>query len=500
MVGKQFDIVYDDFSGGHFVGPVGTKQPRNTFIGYDIAADPNDGCLMPLEQPYTITDPIAGASAATQSHPIWVDGTIVWGGVGFVYKLTVTSNPAAITTSGATGVTCLVGKYSAPAYFNASYVWVAGASILVVPEATFVPATTAPPVGMRQVVAWGEFVMGVGVDNNLWWCDPSNALVWSAGNHTEVGDPNTRFHLVVHQGNLYIGSTTGWWVATGIPGSTLTIRQLTTIDDVSNSMVSIDSSIVYLVSSTTNVPDGLPPFVRSAGVAMELAGTQTRVFNYCLSPEGTTPFPMARAVRVGHHVVLDNNAAVPDCWILNTWTGVWTRRRLTPRATNMGACVSGTCDWLFYRSGSPDTEQMWIAALGAPMQPQTHSGAIGTASADLAEYFHQTPFNIKEIICEIDYGVWNGTTTLDRSIGVKVRANGVPMEYEIDLSIAQSTSTQQTQVLPGVIETGNPQGRGIRSFVRFLPTDASTSYTAAPIVTLTGAKLRRLIMKCSEAL
>jgi hypothetical protein len=55
-----------------------------------------------------------------------------------------------------------------------------------------------------------------------------------------------------------------------------------------------------------------------------------------------------------------------------------------------------------------------------------------------------------------------------------------------------------TQTLPQVTVAGANYTRR-RNFVRFNPTDGTDTYVAQPVVTLTGVKLRRLIMRCEEA-
>jgi hypothetical protein len=46
-MGRRFDVVYDDFTGGHFVGATQTKQPRDTWTGVNAICTADEGFLMP---------------------------------------------------------------------------------------------------------------------------------------------------------------------------------------------------------------------------------------------------------------------------------------------------------------------------------------------------------------------------------------------------------------------------------------------------------------------
>lgn len=526
VVGRSFEVVYDDFSGGHFVGQVGTRQPKNTFIGYDVGPDPTDGCLVPLGEFFTINNALAGDVFSTCTDPLITNYSatspkLVWAGSAHVYSVTL-GPPIVVPV--AVGSVAFAGAYprSVPAYF-------APQDKVLIPNLTLtsiysvdlsgaspvISATTALPANMQPgfgtgIVAFGEFAVFATGFGKIYFSNPSVATTWTATDWFSC--PSGTVSLLVHQGSLYIGAQNGWWVASGIPGSTLSLRQITTVAT-GYLPVSIDTSVASAGPPVTALVK--QEFAPNGPLFRELVGSRDRALSWGASPDGRYPYYIAQMTRVGPYLVarsaLANGTVVDEgggstvlgttLWVLDTRVGTWTRRQVPVHTLYaLASWREPSGDLLVYRTGSPDNHYFASLSLAGLFPDQ--DGTYQTATAELAEHYHPTQFHVKEVLCEVDYGTIpssgeNGATNLDRSIAVYVKTPGVIIDQEADLTLSRAKTSTLTQSLPTRAQTGANYTRR-RSWVRFNPTDGNSTYNAAPVVTLTGCKLRRLVMRCQE--
>lgn len=519
MVGKAFEVVYDDFSGGHFVGKLGTKAPRNTFQGHEIGACQSDGTLIPLQAPFAVTGTLTGDVAANCSRPIMADAaTMVWGGNANLYRAVITGAVPVAVGSAAIGTA--IRPNSTPVLFNGEVIYPsAGAGTSIIRQnpnsGALVAVTATNALGTQSLCTWGEFLMVNGGFNVIYFSNPNTAATWTTTDTFDVGDPGVLItDMVVHQGNLFISTSVGMWVATGIPGQTLSLRQITTLSP--GQIVSTDASVI-----TTAGPSG--------SIIGELAGVITRGLNYNSTPDGRPIARIGSLARQGSFVVASdfNNVSTGaftdegggsvtltnQIWALDFLSGQWVRFATpsAPRSLGVGSGTPGGTGGLgtsagthlFYRAGSPDVEQIWFQSLNNYdlRLNDDFTSAVGTA--ELAEYSHHVPFTIKDVVCEIEHGsrltsAANGVNPSDRSIAVSVKTPGVAMENETDMGLARSQTSTVTHVFPSRALTGINYTRR-RQWCRLNPTDGSDTYVATPVVTLSGVKLRRLVMRCVEA-
>lgn len=507
--GKDFDVVYDDFSGGHFVGRVNTRQANNTFNGPNVGVCQTDGTLLPLKAFWDATGIISGNTAANCSRMILdpASSRIVWAGNTTASAITnVGSAPPLTITTTAIGVAVRVD--SLPCAFNGKVLWpTATTSIISLVASTMTATTISPGFTPNILCAFGNFVMAATTTNRVYFSNPGVETIWTtATDFFDVGDPGVVIAgMCVHQGSLYIATSVGMWVVSGIPGETASLRQITTVPF--TEPFSIDTSITRTYG------------VQGAAVS-ELAGTNLRALNYGLCPDGR-PALLAGAGggRVNTSIafaysdigsVTDEGGTVTDLgatiWVLDFYNGQWCRRQVTAAPVRMGSMQS-SYGHLFYRAGSPDTEAIYMAPASAQELVCNSDGTAAVGTAELDEYFHPVPFIIKEVFAEVDYGsiqtVFDTAgapavyAAIDRKIAVSVKTPGVPIETAQTLDYSRATSSTMTHVLPAQVQTGANYTRR-RSFVRLRPTDGMHTYTATPVVTLTGVKLRRLILRCEE--
>ena len=533
---KTFEVVYDDFSGGHFVGGVSTRQPMNTFVGPNMGPSPNDGMLMPLPADISLTSSLAslndpGNCTPVLSLDITKNGTSTVGGFSWAgdthaywaaYTLPVT--PPLTVTSVAIGSAARTS--CAPCWFSPAseilFLGSNGTSLFRV-SAGASPSligTATIPAGCIEIIAWGEFVFADTGTGKLYYSNPSTAATWTSTDFIAIPPtkgPNTGIpaKLVLHQGSLWISTESGWWVASGIPNSTLSLRQVTTVAT-GCYPVSIDTSIVSTAEPATTLTNfDTPPL---GPLFRELVGNRDRPLSFAMGVDGQ-PYPdmMTGLSRFGNYVVGFSSNAIDNAidegsaeyivpahtfWVLDVRTGVWVLRRTewpaAPASGKIGISLQSRADLLVYRNSNPDA--LYGAWIGQPDLYANQDDTYPAATVSLAEYYHRVPFIVKEVICEVDYGRAGQTAPAsgqDRSIGVAVKTTGVPIEYGQDMSLTRAQSSTMTEALPSYGQTG-PNYTPRRQWVRFNPTDGNDTYTATPVVTLQGLKLRRLIMRCAE--
>lgn len=509
--GKGFDVVYDDFSGGHFVGRVNTRQANNTFNGPNVGVCQTDGTLVPLKAFWDATGVIAGNTAANCSRTILdpASGRIVWAGNTTAYAITNVGSapPLSIST---VAIANAVRPDGLPIAFNSKVLFPcnAFATIISLNASAMTTSTIALTFGQSALCAFGNFVMAVAQGTNqIFFSNPGDETIWTvATDFFNVGDPGTVINgLCVHQGSLYIATSVGMWVLTGIPGQTASLRQITTVPF--TEPWSIDTTVVRTFG------------VQGSAVS-ELAGMNQRALNYGLCPDGRPALLAGAGMgRVNTSMafaysdigtVTDEGGTVTDLgatiWVLDFYNGQWSRRQVTANPVRMGSMQS-SYGHLFYRAGSPDAETIWMAPATAQELVCNSDGTAAVGTAELDEYFHPVPFIIKEVFCEVDYGsvqtVFDTAgapavyAAIDRKVAVSVKTPGVPIETAQTLDYSRSASSTMTHILPAQVQTGANYTRR-RSFVRLRPTDGMHTYTATPVVTLTGVKLRRLILRCEE--
>lgn len=527
MVSKTFDVTYDDFSGGHFVGQVGTRQPKNTWVGHDVTACQFDGTLMPLEAFYSITATMGGLDGRnTCTRPLMLGSgsQVVWAGSAHAYSLTVSAlaQPLAVTAI-ATPFPATPGPGLAfpsidPVYFKPTsevlYPSSTSANLVRVNAGATVVNSNATPAQFSNLIAWGQFVFGVDINNpyKVWFSNPGTATTWSATDFFILDDSMGAW--CVHQGNLFMATGGGWYVATGIPNATLSIRQITTVET-GGFPVSIDTTVLTR-SGFTSTLAGENVLNPNGALIRELAGNQTRALNWSVGPEGRPPAYASDMARVGNFVVarvdpLGAGAKTdeggfnggfdlgPMIWVLDIRTGCWHRRSIpSTEGTGSGLCTGlGASDFIIYRRSAP-TDNLMFARLNPADLIPNQDGTWPTGTVELCEYYHPRQFKIKEVWCEVDYGT--PSFSLDsnvRSISVSVKTPGVFIEGDPDISFSRAQSSTLTQVLPSRALTGTNYTRR-RSWVRFNPTDGADTFTATPVITLSGLKLRRCIVRCDE--
>lgn len=526
-MGKQFDVVYDDFTGGHYMGPTQANQPRNTWTGANVICTADQGFLMPdggwtkpadpayspssapvITPPATFPPPLLSPSGAFNLDVVFgtsLGSTIyrqnpVGGSAGTLGTTAAGPLHSAVVTMLGNRLAFVNGAGGASAYLVTS----SGTSTTVTTSANF-------SLGMWW---WNNFGFGCGnLSNRLYFSAAGDPTSWPAANYVDIGESGRYIQAIVPTNEaLYIGKSDGWWVLTGVPGQTATLRRLTRIGIVGppGNGGSTPPTPVWAAAACETRQGILFRSERGPGLNL-LRGTQVDQFAYM--PYGEQ---VGYVVPAGEYVqVLTTGDTLTEQAHMFVWSDVNRRWRHKPMPTpaSQGATSQGirwapaldgdvAADWLYAvsiegYSGSSFGLYTWYANR-EPLEPQVDAfGYYDTATVTLSEYSQATPFAVKEMIVEVDFGQ-PATQGAQRSVKASVVTQSVTdldQTFPIDTGdLAVPFSSSQ---FGKTWQNANTTRRGHRQTVRFAPTDgAAGTLTAAPVIEMTGVKVRRVILRC----
>lgn len=529
-MGKQFTVEYDDFTGGHYVGLNDVRQPMNTWRGAGVIATADQGMLMPDGGWTRPAGNMVSASATASSHTQPISfrdygSTTMPDSRAYVHLVAATATTVrryTVEADSLLSTTTLPNAVSTSAVVNQlnnqlAYVR-SGTGVntiyLVQPSSTTVTTVTTQTDFKLGVWWWNNFGFGVGMPSSRLYFslagDP--ATTWPANNYIDVGESNSPIITLMPQADaLYIGKTDGWWVLTGVPGQTATLRRLNAFGAVRDS---ITASAEINGAAALPIPGGaIVRGGRGASVLL-LNGAQVTPFASFPDQPGTTDFPyVPMLANAGEHgLVLDSTGAsstVPNrLWVWSNATRRWRCKNLpTPTERSKSSIRYYPVDdrdaattnlyvtAIELSGGSYDINALY--APKEPTEPQSSSGVFDTATVELADYTARDPFRVLEVVVEVDFGR-PATQTGLRSLGVQVITNSVTdLDQQFttdtaDLAVPFKSSQRRW-------EWGNAQAtrRGHRQTLRAVVNDGATAtYQAAPVIEMTGVKVARVIMRC----
>ena len=489
-MGKEFDIEWNDFAGGHWFGNRDVKQPMNTYTGDNMIVGASDGLLMPGA-------PLVSHSEATGTfaNPLVVDyGYLALNGAALAYGRQRTLSKPFVYD----GTDYSAGSNNPrgwPVHFNGDVIQPYATNRLAIFDVATLAltVTTVTPAQFTGIYVWDAWAIGV-TGNRLYFCAPYDATSWNANDYIDVGDSDATIQTIVPtvQG-LLVGTATGWWQIDGVLGQTTTKRQITTKGVAVAGGVDVDAGIFFMAGGN---PD-------QASVRL-LSGSQTptALWDPLASFNGTD-----RIVRVGGHYVF----AVTDTGgVIYMWSEHTRNWRRIQAFTAAELSMIGSVRYSIASDPGAAADRAFIAARGEvtgnynavriytydidPFNPPvTAAGTAYTnATVNLAEYDHRRPFTVTEVLAELDCG----TTSLNatRSIALTVKMPTPVVDYSTNLTaLLANAATTQTYTLPAAASTA-----GERPMIRFSPNNAGPSMSVIPNVRLQGVKLRRLIMRCQE--
>lgn len=508
-----FQVTYDDFTGGHYMGNRDTKQPANTWTGTNTILDPRGNLIA--------TEAVLRTTLTT---------SIPWENLGKFYVVGSFTHPDYVTvvytfesSSGTT--TSYIATYGNPPFF--SPVWTTPLALTGNPVGFLAPDQTSDNPTLYYVRSTGDVrkltfssstwtdtlvtsgtnvrsslykykyrLLGLGltgtVRNRLFYSDPT-MTTWGATDYYEF--PGQITNVVPRSNDVVVTTTAGIYSVTGVFGESVNIQEIYSFQELSQGMsnaVGYGRDFVYL----NDYRDSLNGQIYAGlGTSKTLIGT--------MDLESTAPMNIG-ITNPGQIVTMANSG---DTYVMD-FSGNWVRLKfsdwfaddyiepggITPSATSLtdlaGNMYLGQSILKPYVSDDSDVRLhlFRVRSLRVPdnyaikLYSAYHTsknpiaGATGTVV--LSEYWHSKPCVVKEVIVEAQYVA----TTTNASLSVNIIPTGaVDIDSSVAPNMTSSTITAPSQTTASTI------------ILRFRVDNAGRAYGFKPRIQHKGVRIRRVI-------
>lgn len=518
----SFQIVYDDFSGGQYMGNKSTNLPKNTFDGFNAMSNAY-GQLMAGGTPIVAyTQTAVASSTKAQIMDQWLLGENLYAFcqwyassswtakmVSFnVANGTVFPSPT-VTTTNLTGQ--LGGKI---AYDNAStkffYVRVDGANAGYIRSVTTAGvdasvSTTLGGTGITDLVSYGYRTVAWGSTSKRVYYSNTDLTTWSTSQYYEF--TGEVLNVLARSNDLLVVCTTGVFSLVGVLGSSVTIQAILPGANMPEGMrdaIIVGRNAIFADNSLSGNLDGR---------VHEMVGSSIR-------PIATLGFAQIQTVGAigGYQQVRCFNTQDSGVVVLlkdglsmyvKKQDGTWAYFSNLDFAVNISLERSEQNQMHVARPGVSSQNEYFVAAYVNKSDSyniafirtiynvtdttygdhdfRTTTTASGETLepegfADLPEYWHQKPFTVKHVIVE-----WTGRTNANLSVYVK--PSGV-----VDTSAANVDPQEQTYLNT----TLDPGGSGTFVTERVYFDTALKGYGAQVKLWLTDCRVKRVILMCED--
>lgn len=506
----SFQIVYDDFSGGQYMGPKSTNLPKNTYFGSDVMTSPS-GRLIPGGQMTAVEQnpPVASPDSAA-IYDYWHVGNYAYAFVEWVKSSTKYPrmiahqvNDGALFPVTAT-VTTLTGSLNGRVAYdptNSKFFYVdagnirtvtTGGTVALASSALSATGVTDIALYNFRMVVWG------GTSNRLYFSN-TDLTTYSTSNYYEFS--GKILNVTPRSNDLLVFCTTGVFSLVGVLGSSVTSQLIVPQDNIMEGMkdaVVVGRTAYFMDQTNDGTIDGR--IYRLIGSRVEVAATIE-----ASDLESNANSSGAEQARM--QVVSNSTVAVQlksgVVYSMNP-QGQWARFTSTPAQSSDAAL---TKQFLLARAGTSaqneyflsgaindelgftsvrcirsvatptnaDANFVYVSGAAAPTNPQP-------GYAILAEYWHQKPFSVKQALVEFQ----NRTT--ETRIIVYVQQTGV-----IDASDSQQWNNySSTTTFTG---TGGFYADVLK---RAYVNDANKGHGVKLLVNIRDTSLNRVILMCED--
>jgi hypothetical protein len=510
----SFQITYDDFSGGQYMGNKSTNLPKNTWHGENVLSTPDGKLIASGSSLASSTEYSSGTTGTIYDH--WVIS-----GTSYVFINTVLSGsqsrlvktvgvndgsnfPITTTNTNLTGtIAGKVAYYPATSLFY--YISTAGNIYSVTTSGTITLVSAALlGLGLTDIASYGYRLVSWGGTNaiakkRLYYSDTTLAT-WNASNSYEFS--GTILNVLPRTNDLLVICDTGVFSLVGVLGSSVTIQLIVPQENITEGMKdativgrnmhfldqlangSLDGRIYRLVGSTVQPTDTL-------GIADVISQTgleQARIM----------------AVNDGRLVVMMRNGT---CYA-ETSKGQWGRHfigtgytpssssskqqqvgRAGPNSLNEFFLVATYADRTLYIerfihntiTPTPTNAQITILGTGT-------SSNYPTGTVTLSEYWHSKPFSVKEMF--VEYSVANDTSCTP-AVNAQIKPTG-----NVDVLVQNIALIASTLPKPNINQVNTEYNT--YAFERFRPNDASKGFGVKPSLSFSAVTIKRVILNCED--
>lgn len=512
----SFQITYDDFSGGQYMGNRSTNLPKNEWTGENVIPLP-DGRLIPTGA-LTAGTYSPGTQASAKIYDLHIDGPIAYAFANWVNASSVNSPRMVIwpttndgTTFPVTGtpVTLNATPVGLVAYDKSSfltptfyYLNSAGNIYSIRSDSPYTQATVSTALAGTSVTdirVWGARLVAFGGYSTKLYYSGTDKVTWNAG--TQYYEfPGIISEVIPRSQDLIVICGSGVYSLTGVLGSSITNQnisgQTNVIEGMSKSTL-VGTNIHFLDQTSIGVLDGR---------IYELTGSRFYPMATMLTDDmiDAQAFGFEQAVIgtiTGNRLVVMLKTGV--CYV-ETTPGTWARLNFS------SGTISGAFTFqhvIGKTTASALDEYFCVASIDSSTSSLTlkldrfihnvngltnkdkqfryiSTDAAGsnspTGTVTLSEYWHSKPFTVKEMFVE-----YESTTT---SV---VTASIIPTG-NIDVlstNIASMTSTGFSNMT---------QSGQATVAERFLPNNANKAFGMKPKLSITSAIIKRVILNCED--
>ena len=512
----SFQITYDDFSGGQYMGNKSTNLPKNQWQGNNVVALPS-GQIMAVGQETvsTITKPTSAVQTYIQDfHLIGADSYLFTSSDGvttsrMIKTATVSNGTLFPITSTSTTLTAIIdGKVAFnPAASSLAFYYIgsgAGPGGGTVYSVTYtgtnaVVSTALAGLLLTDMVMYGYRLLAYGGNTKRLYYSDTTLTTWSTANYYEFS--GNILNVVPRTNDLLVICDTGVFSLVGVLGSSITSQLIVPSTNVPEGMrdaTAVNRNIYYLDQQLTGAIDGR--VYRLTGSTAQPIATLNYIDVNIAQAESGIEAMRVSTLNDGKLCVMDKVGTayvetIPGTWArLNNDARVSVTRFLKrqhqvarpgPGSLNeyfLIAYVQATTQTIYiyryiYNVTDFTDNDRDFTNIGVP----STSLQAPTGTVTLSEYWHSKPFTVKEVLVEY----------YSYSYGSQVSAQIVPSGM-IDVIPANVDSMVSTSIPNEQLSSVNTVTQ------RFRPNNANKGMGIKPKITIYMASVKRVILNCED--
>jgi len=513
----SFQITYDDFSGGQYMGRKANNFPKNQWSGTDVIATPNGNLIASETYLASTYDPTPSVNVNIFDH--WVIGVDSYvfanylpstsrmiktpdinNGVKFPITTATSPNPLVPTTL--TGV--LAGKVAYEPTANKFYYAATTGNIYSVlagatPTVALVSSALSG-IAITNVALYGYRLVAWGPTSKLLYYSDTTFATWSTANYYEFN--GNILNVLPRTNDLLVVCDTGVFSLVGVLGSSITNQLIvpqTNVAEGMRSAVVVGRNVYFLDQTLSGSPDGRIYRLTGSNVqAVEIMD----VFNVVEASTKGLEQGVIGVINDGRIVVQlkDGNCFAES--LPGTWTRLYNAKCNGPAPEANAMCIgragpNSLNEYFLVASVDADGELSvvrYIHNVVSVVNMDNDFQYVSTPSTsllpssgfvELPEYWHSKPFNVKEIFVEFY------RAEVDPTITAGIMPSGI-----VDLSGNEVGSSYVSGYQPLSADV-------FTSFVvpvtyRFRSNDAVKGFGAKPQLNFSKAIIKRVILNCED--
>jgi hypothetical protein len=512
----SFQITYDDFSGGQYMGNKSTNLPKNTWHGENVIPTPA-GQLIASGNAIAADYAVPGTPDTGTIFDHWVIGGDAYVFINTIKTGTSTSRflkfagvnnggtfpitPTDVTLTGFLGGN--VAYYPATSLFY--YISTVGNiySVTTAGSVSGVISSNLAGFGLTNITSYGYRLLAWGGTNathkkRLYYSD--TALTgWLSSFYYEFS--GTILQVLPRSNDLLVICDTGVFSLVGVLGASITNQLIVPQENITEGMrdaTVVGRNVYFLDQLANGSMDGR--LYRMIGSSVQ--PVETLSLSDVLAQTGVEQ-SRVMAINDGRIVVMMRTGI---CYA-ETSKGQWTR--LTATAATLSSTASKQQQ--IGRAGPNSLNEFFMVAsfditkkkitLNRYIHNEIYpaptfgnitisgggSGTLPTATVTLPEYWHSKPFSVKEVFIE-----YSPTTNFGVSTVVEAQ---IVSTGNVDV-LSQDISLMPSSLTPNINQLSASYGTYVME--RFRPNNAAKGFGAKTIITFSAATIKRVILNCED--